>query len=389
MKKKVDPLGNSKIKVPFFLPNITSTEKKNMIKILDSNLLTNGPNLVKFEEEFKKYTKSKFSIGVSNATSALHLSLIANGIKKGDEVIIPDITFAATANTVLMNGAKPVFADVNLDDYNININSIKKNISKKTKAIIPVHFAGNPCNMSEILKIAKKFKLKIIEDCAHSIGSFYRKKHVGTFGESGCFSFYPTKNITTLEGGMIICRDKTKFEFMKTIRNHGITKSLKERYQNGLPWEYDIEKEGYNYRMDELRANLGYNQLKRIKKINQLRKNASDYYTYKLKDVEGLEFQNIQKNNTSSYHLYVIRIKEDFGISRNDVFRKLLKKGIQTSVHYKPLHMFSIFKNFNNKKLDNSKILFNEILSLPLYTEIKKEHQDLVIKELISLKIKK
>lgn len=386
MRKKIDPLGNSKIKVPFFIPNISSKERESMIKVLNSNLLTNGPNLLKFEEEFKKYTKSRYSVGVSNATSALHLSLIANGIKKGDEVIIPDITFAATANTVLMTGAKPIFADVNLDDYNIDINSIKKNISKKTKAIIPVHFAGNPCKMNEILKVAKKYGLKIIEDCAHAIGSFYRNKHVGTFGECGCFSFYPTKNITTLEGGMIICKDKAKFEFIRTIRNHGITKSLEERYQKGFPWDYDIKNKGYNYRMDELRANLGHNQLKRINTINLLRKKASDYYDYKLKDVEGIGFQNVQKNNTSAHHLYVIRIKEDFGTDRNTVFKKLLKKGIQTSVHYKPLHMFSLFKNFKNQELENSKKLFNEILSLPLYTEIKEKQQDLVIKELMSTK---
>ncbi len=386
MKKKIDPLGNSKIKVPFFIPNISSKERKSMIKVLNSNLLTNGPNLLKFEEEFKKYTKSRYSVGVSNATSALHLSLIASGIKKGDEVIIPDITFAATANTVLMTGAKPIFADVNLDDYNIDINSIKKNISKKTKAIIPVHFAGNPCKMNEILKVAKKHGLKIIEDCAHAIGSYYKNKHVGTFGESGCFSFYPTKNITTLEGGMIICKDKTKFEFMRTIRNHGITKSLEERYQKGFPWDYDIKNKGYNYRMDELRANLGHNQLKRINAINLLRKKASEYYDYKLKDVGGIGFQNVQKNNTSAHHLYVIRIKEDFGTDRNTVFKKLLKKGIQTSVHYKPLHMFSLFKNFKNQELENSKKLFNEILSLPLYTGIKEKQQDLVIKELMSTK---
>ena len=386
MKEKIDPLGNSKIKVPFFIPNITLKEKKSMIKVLNSNLLTNGPNLLKFEDEFKKYTKSRYSVGVSNATSALHLSLIASGVKEGDEVIIPDITFAATANTILMTGAKPVFADVDLDDYNIDINSIKENITKKTKAIIPVHFAGNPCKMDEILRLAKKYRLQIIEDCAHAIGSFYKNKHVGTFGESGCFSFYPTKNITTLEGGMIICKNKEKFEFIKTIRNHGITKSLKERYQKGFPWEYDIKNEGYNYRIDELRSNLGYNQLKRIRKINLLRKKASDYYYQKLKNIEGIAFQNISKNNQSAHHLYVIRIKENFGINRNNIYKKLLKKGIQTSVHYKPLHMFSLFKNYKNKELQNSKKLFDEILSLPLYTGITKKHQDLVIKELISTK---
>jgi perosamine synthetase len=382
---------NSKIRVPFFMPNITNDDKKLVNQTLDSGLLTNGPNLSKFENSFSKYTKSNYSVGVSSATAALHLSLKALGIGKDDQVIVPDLTFVATANAVLMTGAIPIMADVNLDDFNINIESIKKNITKKTRAIIPVHFAGNPCNMNKIMEIAKKNNLYVVEDCAHALGSFYKNKHVGTFGHMGCFSFYPTKNITTLEGGMVITKSKKFANYITTSRNHGITKTLQERYANGFPWDYDVSEAGYNYRMDEIRAVLGIKQLNRIKKINQNRRNAVKYYTKKLSDIEGIEPQNILNIEENSCHLYIIKIDNDkFGINRNSVFKKLLKRGIQTSVHYKPLHKFSIFKNIKiYDNLKNSTLLYDQILSLPLYTGIGTKEQKIVIKELELIKNEK
>ena len=258
--------------LPFFLPEISKDDKQKMLKTLESKILTNGPTVARFENSFKKFTNSKNAIGVSNATSALHLSLLALGIGKNDEVIVPNLTFLATANSVLMTGATPVLADVTFSDYNIDIDSLEKSITKKTKAIIPVHFAGKACNMDKIVKITKKNNLKIIEDCAHAIGATFKKKHVGTFGQAGCFSFYPTKNITTLEGGMIITESKHIAEIVKITRNHGIDRTLKDRYSIGKPWEYDIKHPGYNYRMDEVRASLGMNQLKRISKINSSNK---------------------------------------------------------------------------------------------------------------------
>ena len=390
-KQSENIFKKSNFRVPFFIPNINTNEKKSVSQALNSSLLTNGPNLFKFENDFSKYTKSKYSVGVSSATSALHLSLKALGIGKNDQVIVPDLTFVATANAVLMTGATPVIADVNIDDFNIDIESIEKNITKKTRAIIPVHFAGNPCNMDKIMKIAKNNNLYVIEDCAHAIGSYYKNKHLGTFGDLGCFSFYPTKNITTLEGGMVITKSKTLSNYVKTSRNHGITKTLQDRYTKGFPWEYDIPEAGYNYRMDEIRALLGIQQLKRIEKINSQRRNAVKYYNKKLSEIEGITPQSIQDIEKNSCHLYIIRLnKEKFGLKRDVVFKKLLKRRIQTSVHYKPLHKFSIFKtakNFTN--LQNSNKLYEEILSLPLYTGISKKEQDIVINELKSIKNEK
>ena len=224
--KRNDAFQDKSIRVPFVVPNIDNSDKKAIAIALKSNLLTDGPVLRKFEEEFSRFTGSKYAIGVSNATSALQLSLKSSGIGKGDEVIIPDITFVATANAVLFTGATPVLADVNEDDLNISINSIEKNITKKTKAVIPVHFAGKSCDMKSIQKIARDNDLKIIEDCAHALGTKFHKKHVGTFGETGCFSFYPTKNLTTFEGGMIITQSKKMAENLRGMRNHGITKII-------------------------------------------------------------------------------------------------------------------------------------------------------------------
>ena len=220
--KKRDVFDDNSIRVPFVVPNIELSDKRAIEKALKSNLLTDGPILRKFEKAFSKFTGSKYAIGVSNATSALHLSLKSLGIGKGDEVIIPNITFVATANVVLYTGATPVLVDVNNDDINISIKSIEKSITKKTKAIIPVHFAGKSCDMFSIQKLAKKYHLEIIEDCAHAIGTKFNKTHVGNFGKTGCFSFYPTKNLTTFEGGMVITNSKTIALKIRRMRNHGI-----------------------------------------------------------------------------------------------------------------------------------------------------------------------
>jgi len=375
---------NNRFKVPFFMPEITKSDKSAILSAMNNSLLTDGPKLRQFESNFAGFINAKFAIGVSNATSALHLSLKALNIGKGDEVIVPDITFVATANAVLLSGATPVLADINISDFNISIESMKKNITKKTKAVIPVHMAGKPCDMKKIKQIAKKFKMYVIEDCAHAIGTSVRGKHVGVFGDIGCFSFYPTKNITTIEGGMIVTNNNKIEGYLKLARNHGITKSLMDRYQSGMPWEYDVKEPGYNYRLDEIRSSLGINQLKRIRKLNVLRKKAAEYYNSKLGNIKGIITPITSKGNEDAHHLYIIRITNEFGMKRNNLFKELLKNNISTTVHYKPLHMFSIFKKqariYNN--LENANKLYPELLSLPLFPTISRKQQDIVIRNL-------
>jgi len=380
MKKKKDAFNDASIKVPFIIPEITKDDKNAVLNALNSTLLTDGPKLRKFESLFAKFTGAKFAVGVSNGTSALHLSLKALGIGKGSEVVIPNMTFIATASSVLLSGATPVLVDVD-EDLNVSINSIKKSITSRTRAIIPVHFAGKTCKIKEITSIAKKNNLSIIEDCAHGIGAKVNNKHVGTFGQLGCFSFYPTKNFTTVEGGMVITNSKKLADFVRSARNHGISKNLLSRFSRGKPWDYDVENPGYNYRLDEIRASLGINQMKRITKMNLLRKKAANYYTEKLGNVNGIIIPDKSINAEHVHHLYVIRITEEYPITRDMLFNKLLKRGIRTSVHYKPLHMFTAFKKMAkiSGSLANSKGVYSQILSLPIYPSISKKQQDLVI----------
>ena len=376
-----DAFQDKSIKVPFVVPNIDNSDKKAIITALQSNLLTDGPTLRKFENSFCDLTGSKFAIGVSNATAALYLSLKALGIKKNDEVIIPDLTFAATANVVLQADATPVLVDIDEETLNISVESIIRNISRKTKAIIPVHLAGTSCDMKKIMKVARSNSLKVIEDCAHGVGTSYNKKHVGNFGNAGCFSFYPTKNLTTVEGGMVITNNKKIANFIQLARNHGMSKSLMSRYSSGKPWEYDIKDVGYNFRLDEIRSALGISQLRKLTILNKKRLSAFLYYNKGLKNIPGLIIPNEKNFKNNSCHLYIIRITTNAKISRDRLFYDLQKNGIGSSVHYKPLHEFTLFrkKGISRDSLSVSKRMYKEILSLPMYPQLTRSKQDLVI----------
>ena len=378
---KKDFFKDSTIKFPAYEPWISKDDKLIVNKTLGQSMLTLGPQLEKFEAAFCKYTKSKYAIAVSNCTAGLHLSLKALGIKEHDEVIIPDLTFVADASAILSCNAKPVIVDINENDFFLSITNLKKNITKRTKAIIPVHIYGQVCNIDEVLDVALDNDLKIIEDCAHAVGTFHNSKHVGTLGNTGCFSFYPTKNITTAEGGMVITNSKKIADKVRQLRSHGMSKSLKSRYSSEYPWIFDITEPGYNYRLDEIRASLGISQLKRIKKINELRKNAAFYYHSKLQNISGIVLPDMVNNKTHSYHLYTIRVTKLFKLSRNQLFKKLKQAGIRTTVYWMPMHKYTAFRKFANlSDVKNTSKIYSEILALPLFPSITKNHQDNVIK---------
>ena len=384
---KKDFFEDKKIKFPAYEPWISDEDKKIVEKTLTQSMLTLGPQLEKFENDFCKYSKAKYAVAVTNCTAALHLSLMALGIKKDDEVIIPDLTFVADANAILACNAKPVIVDINKENFFLSISNIKKNITKKTKAIIPVHIYGQVCNIEEILDVAKDNNLKVIEDCAHAVGTFHKSKHVGTLGNTGCFSFYPTKNITTAEGGMVITNSEKIAEKVRQLRNHGMTKSLKSRYSSEYPWIFDIKQQGYNYRLDEIRAALGITQLKRIKKINGLRKKASSYYNKNLQNIPGIILPDMVNDKTHSYHLYTIRVRKPYKLSRNQLFKKLKDNGIRTTVYWMPIHKYTAYRKFvKTSNILNTTKIYDEILALPLFPNISKKHQDAVIKVIKSVK---
>ena len=385
---KKDFFKDSKIKFPAYEPWISGNDKKIINKTLSQSMLTLGPQLEKFEADFCKYSKSKYAVAVSNCTAALHLSLMALGIGKDDEVIIPDLTFVADANAVLACNAKPVIADINKENFFLSISNVKKNITKKTKAIIPVHIYGQVCNIEEILDLAEDHNLKVVEDCAHAVGTFHKSKHVGTLGNTGCFSFYPTKNITTAEGGMVTTNSKEIAEKVRQLRSHGMTKSLKSRYSSEYPWVFDIIEPGYNYRLDEIRSALGVTQLKRIKKINELRKKASLYYHKNLQNILGILLPDMVNDKSHSYHLYTIRVTKPFKLSRNQLYKKLKDNGIRTTVYWMPIHEYAAYRKFAKKSsIVNTVKTYDEILALPLFPNISKKHQDAVIRVIKSFKI--
>jgi perosamine synthetase len=373
------------MKVPFFVPWITNKDKQNVLESLNQRWLTNGIFLEKFESNFQKYISSNYSIGVGSGAQALHLAVRGLGIGPGDEVIVPSFTFVATANAVTSCGAKPVFADVDLDTFNISIDSIKKLITKKTKAIIPVHYAGQSCDMDEINSISKNKNLKIIEDCAHALGSTFKNKKCGNLGNVGCFSFYPTKIITTGEGGMVTCNTTKLFKKIKILKSQAMNISSNER-EKLATWKYDVTDLGYNYRLDEIRSSLGFSQLFRVDQINKMRIKLASIYTNSLSKIKGIETPIIKDNRNHIFHLYSIKITDEYPLTRDELYQKLTQKGIGTSVQYTPIHLMSYYKKKNkNKSLKNSEKLMNQVLCLPIFPKMTLKEIQYVIENIKTL----
>jgi len=377
--------------VPFFIPWITREDRKAVLDALESRWLAGGPRAVEFENLFADYMGVKHAVSVNSCTAALHLAMRALNIGPRDEVIVPVFTFAATANAPLFCGARPVFADIDEKTFNISPIDIVNKITNKTKVIIVVHYAGQSCDMKEITEIADDHKLQVVEDCAHSLGAEYAKRKTGSLGIMGCFSFYPTKIITTFEGGMITTNDDNLAYKIRLLRGHGMTKAALDR-EKETEWYYDVTDLGYNYRLNEVQAALGISQLKRIKDINARRIKAAHYYTEKIKKIDGIIQPTEEKDRMHVYHLYVVRVMKDrFGINRDELFEKLSKKGVGLSVHYTPLHLLTFYKETLKYRIGEFPVaerLYKEVLSLPLFPAITKDQIDYVIGGLSQLQVR-
>ena len=369
-------------KIIFGQPSIGNEEINYITKVIKSKWIGSGKVTEKFENNFKNYKKSKFAVSVNSCTAALHLSLIYCGVKIGDEVITTPMTFASTINSIAMIGAKPILADINPETFNIDPKNIEKLITRKTKAILIVHLAGLPCEIMKIMKIAKKYNLKVIEDCAHAIESKINGKHVGNFGDAGCFSFYSTKNLTTGEGGMIICDDKNFYKKIRVARLHGLSKDAWKRYLpesvNKKYYEhYDVTEIGYKYNMIDINAAMGIIQLKKLDKNWMIRKKLFYIYKKKLKNLP-IKFQKIEfKNIKHAYHLFLLVVDKDkTNKNRNDLIKFLNLKGVGVGINYRTVTDMSIFRkkfNWNNRTCPNSKYLGDNTLSLPVHPKVQKK----------------
>ena len=365
--------------IKFSKHNFTQQDLNLVSSIIKSGWLTHGKYTNLFEKEVSKYTGSKYCITVSSCTAGLHLSCLAAGFKKGDEVIVPAMTHTATAHAVEYTGAKAVFADIEPLTGNLNLSLIKKRVTKKTKGIILVHMAGLPCNLSEIVAFCKKKKIILLEDCAHSLGTKYESKHVGNFGMSGSFSFYPTKQLTTGEGGVVVTNEIIFFKKIKTLKAFGIDKDVTERKK---PGEYDVKFLGYNYRMTDFQAALGYQQIKNYKENLKKRVQIAKRY---IKNFSGFEkeilFPKFSKNN--SYFIFQVFFKN----KRDKILNILKSKNIGVSIHYAtPLPKMTYYKkryNYKRNSFLNADIYGNSNISLPVYPELKMKEVDFICDTII------
>jgi dTDP-4-amino-4,6-dideoxygalactose transaminase len=344
-------------------------------RVVKSGWFTQGPRVEEFEKKFAEYIGVKYAIAVNSCTAALHLAIKSIGIKNGDEVIVPSLSFVATANCVLFEGGRPVFAEVNPDTLNIDPEDIEKKISIKTKAIIPVHFAGMPAEMDSINKIANENNLFVIEDDAHAIGAKYKDKMTGNLGDIGCFSFYSNKNITTGEGGMLTTNDKKFAEIVKMARTHGMSKSLWERIDKKASWNYDIVELGYNYRMNEMGAALGIEQLKKLEIMNKKRIRNAKMLTNLLKGINEIVIPKVEKHVKHVFYIFPIRMTNT-KISRDDFIEKLRINGIETGVHYPPIHLFTLYRKLFGYKpgdLPITETVSQQLVTLPMHQKLNKK----------------
>ena len=356
--------------IPLFRPTLTNRDFGVIQKSLKTDQLTHGSNNLKFEKIFSKFIKVRFAISMNSCTSALECAL--NIIKKKGEVIIPSWTWVSTANAVLNTGNIPVFADVDINSRNINALEIKKCITKKTIAVIVVHFAGLPCEMDNILKLTKKRKIEIIEDSAETLGATWKKKYTGSFG-IGCFSFFPTKNITTCEGGMLTTNSMERYIEIKKLKAHGINNSKKKHF-----WNREADLAGHNYRLPNHLAGLGISQFRQLSKFNKQRKKiAKKYDNFFKKLPDKFHVQKVNSNLTHSYQMYSILINSKY---RNNLLYYLRKNKIEASVHFDPpLHQQKYLKKYS-KKLPNTEKLAKEIITLPIYPRLKQNALNRIFK---------
>lgn len=369
--------------IPLFKPSLGEEEIEAVSQVLRSGWIGNGPKTQQFEKEFLKYINGKNCVATNSASAALHLALLSLNIKKGDEIITPSLTFVATNHPILMVGGIPVFCDVEKDTLCADPEDILKKITKKTKAIIVVHYGGHPVNMAPLLKICKEKNIALIEDCAHGAGSFYNNIHVGNFGSFGCFSFAAIKNLTTGDGGMIVGKDKKIVEKARTLAWSGISQSTWERSkEKTLKWQYNVTSVGWKYQMNDIAAAIGLIQLKKLEKNNKERKKITEQYNNAFKDISWIETPMVKPYATSSYHNYVIKVPEKIRDSLSDF---LAEKGISTSVHYMPSHYYPMYSKYKTKT-PITNIVWKKILLLPIFPGLIKKDLNYIIDSIIKYK---
>lgn len=355
--------------IPYGHQSIDRSDIDEVVQALESDWLTQGPAVDRFEHALADYCGVEHAVALNSGTSGLHAAYAAAGIGSGDEIIMPANTFAATANAALYLGAKPVFCDIRLDTYNIDETKIEALISEKTKAIVPVHFAGHPCEMEKIAAVGKKHNLLVIEDACHALGASYKNKKIGSLSDAAVFSFHPVKSITTGEGGMVSTNNHDLFQKMLMFRTHGITKKSELLKQNDGPWYHEMQILGYNYRITDIQCALGVSQLKKLNSFVTRRREIAAMYHEQLQDIKDLILPTELADAQSASHLFVIRVP---AVGRKKIFMDFQAAGIGAQVHYIPVYHHPYYREngFANCSLPNTEEYYASCISLPIYPDL-------------------
>jgi dTDP-4-amino-4,6-dideoxygalactose transaminase len=363
--------------LPFHRYSFDEEEKKAILEVLDSGWITTGPRTKKFEEDFASYIGCKHAIALNSCTAGLHLSLVANNIGPGDQVLVPAMTFAATANVVEHTGATPVIVDIDPDTLNIDVNILEEKITPATKAVIPVHMTGQPCDMDKIHYLAAKYNLVVIEDAAHATESWYKGRKIGNLSQLTAFSFYATKNITTAEGGMLTTNDDALAEKIRVLSLHGMSKDAWKRYSNEGYKHYDIKYPGFKYNMTDMQACLGIVQLKKINSFLEKRNSHKLLYDSLLKDIPEIKLIREIPDIVHARHLYIIQLDlPPDTIDRDQFMNSLIRENIGLSVNFIALHLHSYYRDKYNLKREDfpfASRASDTIISLPFYPKLKEE----------------
>lgn len=371
------------LQIPFHRADLGEEEVQAVADVIRSGWLTMGAKTFEFEKQFAHYVGASHAIAVSSCTAALHLALEAVGVKRGDEVLVPTTTFTATAEVVTYFGARPVFVDVDPNMMNLDPADAERRITPRTKAIIPVHLAGTPCDMREIVDLSRRHGIRVIEDAAHALPSSYHTQKVGSISDLTAFSFYATKTLTTGEGGMITTEDAECAKRLQVMRLHGIARDAWKRYSAEGSWFYEVLEAGYKYNLTDLQAALGLAQLAKCDAMFAGRQRVAERYTEAFEGIAALQVPSVPDDRTTSWHLYILRLNPDgLRIDRNQFIRELADRGVSTSVHFIPLHLQPVYQRDFGYKAGDYPVAereFQRSLSLPIYSSMREEEIEYVI----------
>ncbi|AFQ46140.1 UDP-4-amino-4,6-dideoxy-N-acetyl-beta-L-altrosamine transaminase [Desulfosporosinus meridiei] len=365
------------------IPLIEEDDIAEVVDSLKSNWITKGPKTNEFEKQFAEYVGAKFAIAVNSCTAGLHLALVAAGLGAGDEVITTPMTFAASANVILHTGATPVFADIDPVTMNIDVDQVRQKITPRTKAIIPVHMAGHPCEMDEIMELARENNLFVLEDAAHAVYTKYKGRLIGTIGDATAFSFYATKNLATGEGGMVTTNNEALADKIRIMSSHGMSRNAWNRYSAAGSWYYEILHPGFKYNMTDIQAALGITQLAKLERMQGIRQEIAERYNEEFSQMPELEIPPEKEYARHAWHLYILKLNlEKLTIDRAEFIEELKQEQIGTSVHFIPVPMHPYYRDtFGYQKGDfpQAEKTFERIISLPLYPKMSRQDAEDVV----------